>query len=160
MRQVSAKGLIPGAATPTRSRTHQALLDAIERVRKDGVVTIAAVAREVGVSTSLIHNRYHDVAETIRALGGKTKRDALSAASSTLARERDSNRALRAANSSLLMELRALASVNESLRRQLAFEQAKSAPNVVPLYCRTSQSDRMSSESTVEPPAMDPSHRA
>ena len=140
MRQVSAKGLIPGAATPTRSRTHQALLDAIERVRKDGVVTIAAVAREVGVSTSLIHNRYHDV--------------------STLARERDSNRALRAANSSLLMELRALASVNESLRRQLAFEQAKSAPNVVPLYCRTSQSDRMSSESTVEPPAMDPSHRA
>ena len=53
---------------------HAELLAAIDRVcRTDGSATITAVAREVGVTPALIHNRYPDVASTIRGLAGRTQ---------------------------------------------------------------------------------------
>ena len=50
----------------------------IERGRahtKATVVNVTTVAREAGVSTSLIYNHYPDLAESIRARQGKASRD-------------------------------------------------------------------------------------
>ncbi len=122
---------------PARSPTHKALLAAVERVcRTDGTPTITAVAREVGVTPALVHNRYPDVAEAIRTLAGKKKRDEVSAAKEALEKEQVKNRSLREENADLLAHARALASVNESLRRQLAIEQARAAGKVVTLHPR------------------------
>ena len=117
--------------------TRMELLGAVERVcRTNGMPTIAAVAREVGVTPGLIHNRYPDVAATIRNLAGKHKRDEIAALTAALEEERGKCSKLRAENGDLFTELRALASVNEALRRQLAIEQARSAGNVVTLPSR------------------------
>lgn len=121
-----------------RGPTHKALLAAVERVcRTDGTPTITAVAREVGVTPALIHNRYPDVADAIRTLAGKIKRDEVTAAKEALEEERVRNRRLREENADLLAHARALASVNESLRRQLTIEQAKAARKVVTLHPRS-----------------------
>lgn len=113
------------------------LIAAIDRVcRTDGSVTIAAVAREVGVTPALIHNRYPEVASTIRGLAGRDKRDAMAAMKSALEEERRKCGQLRAENAELFAELRTLASVNEGLRRQLAIEQDRSAARIVPLHRR------------------------
>jgi len=116
------------------SSMHAELLAAIDRVcRTDGSATITAVAREVGVTPALIHNRYPDVASTIRGLAGQNKRDAMAALRSALEEERKKCSQLRAENGELFAELRTLASVNEGLRRQLAIEQDRSAARVVAL---------------------------
>lgn len=117
-----------------RSATHKALLDAIDRVgRSEGVPSIAAVAREAGVSASLVHNSYPDVAAAIRALRGREKRDDTAQLRAALVKERAMARRLRDENSTLLADLRALASVNEMLRQELAFRKAAGAANVVEL---------------------------
>jgi transposase-like protein len=119
---------------PPRGETHRALLEAIDRVcRTDGVPTIAAVAREVGVSASLIHNRYPRVADTIRTLAGKQKRDEVAALRAALETEKARSQELRVQNAQMLADLRALASINESLRREIAIERAKSAGKVITL---------------------------
>ncbi|MGR4870005.1 TetR family transcriptional regulator [Variovorax sp. LARHSF232] len=135
--------------------THKALLDAIERVcRTDGTPTITAVAREVGVSAALIHNRYPDVAATIRTLSGREKRDDVAQLRAALVKEQEIARSLRDENGALLADLRALASVNETLRQELALREAAEAPNVVPLGSR-SRAPR-----AVGPSEQDPPHRA
>ena len=107
---------------------HAELLAAIDRVcRTDGSATITAVAREVGVTPALIHNRYPDVASTIRGLAGRHKRDEMTALKSALEEERRKCGQLRAENGELFAELRKLASVNEGLRQQLAIEQDRGA---------------------------------
>ncbi len=117
-----------------RGERHRALLEAIDRVcRTDGVPTIAAVAREVSVSASLIHNRYPDVADTIRSLAGKERRDEVAALRAALVTEKAISQGLRVQNVELLADLRALASVNESLRREIVIERAKSAGKVISL---------------------------
>ena len=119
------------------SSMHAELIAAIDRVcRTGGSATIAAVAREVGVTPALIHNRYPDVASTIRSLAGRDKRDAMAALKSALEEERRKCAQLRAENGELFAELRALASVNEGLRRQLAIEQDRNAARVAPLHRR------------------------
>lgn len=124
-----------------RTATHKALLDAIERVcRTEGDVSIAAVAREAGVSASLIHNRYPDVAVAVRALSGREKRDDIAQLRAVLIKERAMAKNLREENSALLADLRTLASVNETLRQELALQKATGAPNVVELKARTSRS--------------------
>ncbi|SAK82076.1 TetR family transcriptional regulator-like protein [Caballeronia calidae] len=45
------------------------------RSNHDGRISIAAVAREAGVSNATIHNRYPEIAERIRALHARTARD-------------------------------------------------------------------------------------
>lgn len=121
--------------------THKTLLGAIERVcRTEGAPSIAAVAREAGVSASLIHNRYPDVAAAIRTLSGREKRDDVAQLRAALIKERAMAKRLRDENSALLADLRALASVNETLRQELALRKAAGAPNVVELRARTSRS--------------------
>ena len=116
---------------------HAELIAAIDRVCRTGPsATITAVAREVGVTPALIHNRYPEVASAIRGLAGRDKRDAMAALKLALQEERNKSGQLRAENGELLSELRKLASVNEGLRRQLAIEQDRSAVRVVPLQLR------------------------
>ena len=124
-----------------RTATHKMLLGAIERVcRTEGAPSIAAVAREAGVSASLIHNRYPDVAATIRTLSGREKRDDVAQLRAALIKERAMAKSLRDENSALLADLRAVASVNETLRQELSLRKAAGAPNVVELKARTSNS--------------------
>lgn len=124
-----------------RTATHKALLDAIERVcRTEGAVSIAAVAREAGVSASLIHNRYPDVAAAIRTLTGRERRDDVARLRAALVKERAVAKSLRDENTALLADLRALASVNEALRQELALRKAAGAPNVIDIRARTSRS--------------------
>lgn len=119
------------------TETHKALLDAVERVcRTEGTPSIAAVAREAGVSASLVHNRYPDVATAIRKLSGREKRDDVAQLREALTKERAMAKSLRAENGALLADLRALASVNETLRQELALRMAAGAPNVVELRAR------------------------
>lgn len=67
--------------TEHRNTTRRRLELALRRLQhekaqagSDGKISIAAVAREAGVSNSTIHNRYPDIAERIRALHAKTGR--------------------------------------------------------------------------------------
>lgn len=41
----------------------------------NGRISIAAVAREAGVSNATIHNRYPDIAERVRALHARSNKD-------------------------------------------------------------------------------------
>ncbi len=117
--------------------THKALLEAIERVcRTDGTPSITAVAREVGVSAALIHNRYPDIAATIRTLSGREKRDDVAQLRAALVKEQEMVKNLRDEYGALLADLRAMASVNETLRQELAMRKAVEAPNVVQLRSR------------------------
>ncbi|BEU21242.1 TetR family transcriptional regulator [Paraburkholderia terrae] len=45
------------------------------RSNNDGRISIAAVAREAGVSNATIHNRYPEIAERVRALHARTAKD-------------------------------------------------------------------------------------
>jgi AcrR family transcriptional regulator len=45
------------------------------RSNHDGQISIAAVAREAGVSNATIHNRYPEIAERVRALHARTSKD-------------------------------------------------------------------------------------
>jgi AcrR family transcriptional regulator len=45
------------------------------RSSNDGRISIAAVAREAGVSNATIHNRYPEIAERVRALHARTAKD-------------------------------------------------------------------------------------
>ncbi|WP_436296867.1 TetR family transcriptional regulator [Variovorax sp. LjRoot175] len=103
-------------------------------VAADKRVSIAAVAKEAGVSPALIHNKYPDIAEEIRKQSGKASRDQRDTKHRQLVEARDAIRDLRKQNDELLDENRKLASVNESLRRRLAEALAvANAKNVVPL---------------------------
>ena len=124
------------------SNMHAELIAAIDRVcRTDGGATITAVAREVGVTPALIHNRYPDVASTIRGLAGRHKRDEMAALKLALEEERKKCSQLRTENGELFAELRTLASVNEGLRRQLAIEQDRGAARVVALHRRRTNAE-------------------
>ena len=80
-----------------------------------GRVTIAAVAKEAGVSAATIHNRHPDIAEQIRALQGKESRRQRDQKHEELQRVREVNRALRAELAELKTDLAKLASINETL---------------------------------------------
>lgn len=83
---------------------------------------------------------YPDVAAAIRTLSGREKRDDVAQLRAALIKERAMAKRLRDENSALLADLRALASVNETLRQELALRKAAGAPNVVELWARTSRS--------------------
>ena len=103
----------------SRERTTQQLRSALERLQKtDPSPTIAAVAREAGVTAALIHNKYPDIAKEVRRLAGKpaTRDEAVATA---LKAEMAKSRELREESNDLRNRMRALASVNESLRQEL-----------------------------------------
>jgi len=97
---------------------------AISRIKRGRSITqakslsIASVAREVGISTALIHNRYPTIAEEIRAEIGRSSRQQRDAKAEQLKVERDKNKVLREEIRILQMQIRQLASINEGLHHQ------------------------------------------
>ncbi|HBO1281228.1 MULTISPECIES: TetR family transcriptional regulator [Pseudomonas] len=78
-------------------------------------VTIAAVAREAGVSTALIHNHYPQIAEVIREIQGRSSRAIRDAKHQDLIVERRKSLAYRQEIEELRAKVASLASINEVL---------------------------------------------
>ncbi|MCF5715228.1 TetR family transcriptional regulator [Pseudomonas tremae] len=81
-------------------------------------VTIAAVAREAGVSTALIHNHYPSIAEAIRDAQGRSSRAQRDVKHQDLVAEREKNMLLRDERQQLLAKIADLASLNEVLAEE------------------------------------------
>jgi AcrR family transcriptional regulator len=95
-------------------------------------VTIAAVAREAGVSTALIHNHYPSVAEAIREAQGRSSRAQRDGKQQDLRAEQEKNRILRQELQELREKVARLASINEVLLDENRVLTAKRKdPNVV-----------------------------
>ncbi|MEZ0208690.1 MAG: TetR family transcriptional regulator [Candidatus Paceibacterota bacterium] len=104
-----------------RKKTFNAIFQAIENLETNKQkISISAVAKTAGITPSLIHNTYPDVAEKIRALMGKTTRNQRDAKHEALVKAQMANRALRAE----LLDTRAfsakLASNNQVLLNEIA----------------------------------------
>ncbi|HBP5921702.1 TPA: TetR family transcriptional regulator [Pseudomonas aeruginosa] len=78
-------------------------------------VTIAAVAREAGVSAALIHNHYPSIAETIREAQGRSSRAVRDVKHQDLTTERKKSAAYRQEIDDLRVKIANLASINEVL---------------------------------------------
>jgi len=90
----------------------------IERGRshtKADKLSISAVAREAGVSASLLHNHYPALAEEIRTKQGASSRQKLDSKQGDLCLEREKTRRLRLEISDLKTQVAKLASINEML---------------------------------------------
>ena len=81
----------------------------------DTKVTIAAVAREAGVSTALIHNHYPAIAEEIRQLQGRSSRAMRDVKHQDLIAERQKSKGYRHEIEELQAKLASIASINEVL---------------------------------------------
>ncbi|HED2829259.1 MULTISPECIES: TetR family transcriptional regulator [Gammaproteobacteria] len=113
-----------------RERDLQLALARILRGRAhsgESKVTIAAVAREAGVSTALIHNHYPTVAEAIREAQGRSSRAQRDVKHQDLLAEREKNRMLRQENEELREKIANLASINEVLMAETRTLKAKQA---------------------------------
>ena len=105
---------------------------AMNRLQKrDAKVSIAAVAKEAGVTPALIHNRYPDFAEEVRKVVGKTTRAQRDQKHDLLNAEREKNRLLREQVAELMTDLRNLASENEAIRAELTLQLAMGQGKVV-----------------------------
>lgn len=82
---------------------------------KEAKVTIAAVAREAGVSTALIHNYYPAIAETIREKQGRSSRAMRDVKHQDLIAERQKSAGYRQEIEELRAKLASIASINEVL---------------------------------------------
>lgn len=82
---------------------------------KEVKVTIAAVAREAGVSTALIHNHYPTIAEAIREKQGRSSRAMRDVKHQDLIAERQKSLGYRQEIEELRAKLASIASINEVL---------------------------------------------
>ena len=125
-------------AADTREKELRLALYRIEHGRaKNGEkkITIAAVAREAGVSAALIHNHYPKIAEAIRNIQGRSSRAQRDVKHKDLSVERERNRALRKEVEELRTKVASLASINEVLINENRFLKAKNNdPKVIDLY--------------------------
>ncbi len=120
--------------TERREQTKARLEEALRALQQSGQkVTLKSVAERAGVSPSLLNHRYQDFAEQVRGLVGRTIRQQRKDVATQLAEERERNRQLRATVEEHLAEIRALASKNEALRKELAVQQAIADGRVTPL---------------------------
>lgn len=105
---------------PADAREKELLL-ALRRIERgraktdEKKVTIAAVAREAGVSAALIHNHYPNIAEAIREVQGRSSRAQRDVKHQALRAEREKGRALRLEIEELRAKIARLASLNEVL---------------------------------------------
>jgi AcrR family transcriptional regulator len=100
-------------------------------------VTIAAVAREAGVSTALIHNHYPRIAEAIREVQGRSSRAMRDVKQQDLIAERKKSAAYRQEIEELRAKVANLASINEVLMDDNRLLKAKmNDPKVVELTSR------------------------
>lgn len=82
---------------------------------KETKVSIAAVAREAGVSTALIHNHYPAIAEAIRDIQGRSSRATRDVKHQDLIAERQKSASYRQELEELRAKLARIASINEVL---------------------------------------------
>lgn len=111
-----------------RDRDLQLALIRIQRGRArtgETKVTIAAVAREAGVSTALIHNHYPNIAEAIREAQGRSSRAQRDVKHQDLSAEREKSCALRHEVGELRAKISSLASINEVLIKEVQVLKAK-----------------------------------
>ncbi|WP_339540134.1 TetR family transcriptional regulator [Pseudomonas sp. RA_5y_Pfl1_P24] len=113
---------------------------AIYRIEKGGAhtketkLTIAAVAREAGVSTALIHNYYPAIAEAIREKQGRSSRAMRDIKHQNLIAERQKSTGYRQEIDELRAQLARIASINEVLLDENQTLKSKlKAQNVVEL---------------------------
>ncbi|PCR97387.1 TetR family transcriptional regulator [Pseudomonas fluorescens] len=120
-----------------REKELQLALRRIERGRAktdEKKVSIAAVAREAGVSASLIHNHYPKIAEAIREIQGRSSRAQRDEKHQDLRVEREKSRVLRLEIEELRAKVANLASLNEVLINENRVLKAKqNDPRVVSL---------------------------
>jgi AcrR family transcriptional regulator len=83
-------------------------------------ITVASVAREVGVSAALIHNHYPTIADAIRQHQGRDSRAQRDTKHQALKEERERARELRREIASLRADVRRLSSINEVLLAESA----------------------------------------
>lgn len=117
----------PGSAPRRRSRgkTREALQLAILRVKTRGLkLSISSVAAEAGVSAGLIHNTYPDIAEEIRTQVGRGIRQKRDATVAEVKKVREQLKTVRAERDAALADVATLASINETLRQEIATLQA------------------------------------
>lgn len=101
-------------------------------------VTIAAVAREAGVSTALIHNHYPSIAEAIREVQGRSSRAMRDVKQKYLISERKKSAAYRQEIKELRAKVAKLASINEMLLDENRVLKTKmNDRNVIDLALRT-----------------------
>jgi uncharacterized coiled-coil DUF342 family protein len=91
------------------------------------------VATEAGVSAGLIHNTYPDIAEEIRAQVGRGTRQQRDAKAAEIKKVRAQLKILRAERDAALADVAKLASINETLRREVATLQAAASGKIVVL---------------------------
>ncbi len=130
------KCLVPSDEARGRNRdtTTADLWEALSRLQRTEVApTIAALAREVGVSAALIHNRYGDVAKEVRRLSGREPGSTEEGLKLALKQEREVAKGLRTENLDLRKQLQAMGSVNETLRQELRILQAMHEGKIVSL---------------------------
>ncbi|MGY3858931.1 TetR family transcriptional regulator [Aeromonas hydrophila] len=107
------------------------LLFALHRIERgraktdEKKVTIAAVAREAGVSAALIHNYYPNIAEAIREVQGRSSRAQRDVKHQALRTEREKGRALRQEIEELRFKVASLTSINEVLINENRILKAK-----------------------------------
>ena len=121
-------------ASEDRQKQLRLAITRIERGRsqtKARKLTISSVAREAGVSTSLIHNHHPEIAEVIREKQGRSSRAMRDAKQSELKAEREKNQKLRSENAQLRQQIAKLASVNELLTMNISSLEARMSGGTV-----------------------------
>ncbi|MFM0475662.1 TetR family transcriptional regulator [Paraburkholderia strydomiana] len=112
---------VPKERVRDRSKTTLALKLAIHRFEKKGLaLSVPAIASEIGVNPSLIYNTYPVIANEIRIKTGRTPRQQLDAKAAELNNAKDRLRVLTKKLSDSRADNVKLASINETLRHEIA----------------------------------------
>ena len=91
--------------------------ECMRKLKSTGVtVTIAAVARDLNISTALIHNRYPEIAKEIRGLSGKGEKVKADSHHQKYLQLKEQLADITAERDELLLDVRKLASLNMALR--------------------------------------------
>ena len=121
----------------SRDGTAEKLQFAMLRVKNKGKkLTISAVASEAGVTPSLIHNTYPDIAEAIRNQVGKGTRQQRDDKIAELSKARERMKVLRSELEAALNDIQRLASSNETLRQEVDKLRSVASGKVVDLPTR------------------------
>ena len=108
-----------------RKSTLSELDAALQRLQTRGEkITLAAVSKEAGVSPALMHNRYPDFAERVRAVIGKGLRKQRDDKANELSQAKDRIKELNDLVATLREEIVRLASVNEMQFKEMAILKA------------------------------------
>lgn len=122
------------AKSRSKEKTYDALSKAIDdSLSRSDKMSISAIARIVGVTPSLIHNTYPDIAARIRMLVGKSVRVQRDSQRLALTLEKEKNKLLRSELLELKRDFAKLASVNQLLLLQLAQSKEVNKVKVVPI---------------------------